>query len=119
MSTPTSTQTQIPDIVEKATQDAVEKAAKKIVEEVLQLYKSFKTTKERGAAKKLIDINRVPTTYCYAYQIDFDVAGPISPQLMIKCEISLTVSDSGVEDTSNVKTAKEHLLDHLLEIIKH
>jgi len=96
-------------------QNLVNEVSKKIVEEVVQLYTTFKGSKEVIAGKRIIDVNRVDTKYCYAIDVIISTHPEVKVGLRVVCELDFEVHDDNVIDWSDIRHRKELLIHRLRE----
>ena len=101
--------------IQTSVQNLVNEVSKKIVEEVVQLYAAFRESKETIAGKKIIDVNRVDTKYCYAIDVIISTHPEVKVGLRIVCELDVEVSDDKIEDCSDIRSRKELLIHRLRE----
>jgi hypothetical protein len=104
-----------PTPVQNLVQMKVDEALKKIVEEIIQLYTAFKESKEGVVGKKIIDVNRVVTKYCYAIDAVIGTYPEVRVGLRVICEIDVEISDDEVVDYSDIRHRKELLIHRLRE----
>jgi len=83
--------------------------------EITELYRSFKESKEDIAGKKIIDANRIETSYCYANDIIIRTYPDVKIGLRVVCELDFEVHDDGIIDWSDIRSRKEMLIFKLLK----
>ena len=85
------------------------------MEEITELYRAFKESKECVVGKKIIDVNRVVTKYCYAIDAVIRTYPEVRIGLRVVCELDFEVHDDDVIDLSDIKSRKEMLIFKLLK----
>ena len=101
--------------IQTSVQNKVNDILKKIVEEIIQLYAAFRGSKETIVGRKIIDVNRVDTRYCYVVDIILATHPEVKIGLRVVCELDFEVYDDNVIDWSDIRHRKELLIHRLRE----
>lgn len=108
-----------PDL-EKAVHEAVEDIAKKIEEEVVKLFKTFKEVRKQEKISGLIIIKtneKADTKYCYATEMIYEEFPTLKTGIRVVCEMDFMVYDDEVTDTSDIRGAKIKLREELMRVL--
>jgi hypothetical protein len=93
----------------------VNEVVEKIIEEIEELYKAFKESKEVIVGRKIIDVNKVDTRYCYAVDLTIMMYQEVRVGLRVVCELDFEVHDDDVIDLSDIRSRKEMLIFKLIK----
>jgi hypothetical protein len=102
-----------PSINQNLVQNALKNALEKITNEIMQLYATFKESKEHIVGEKIIDVNRVDTKYCYAIDVVIRMYPEIRVGLRVVCELDFEIHDNDMIDLTDIKSRKEKLISQL------